>query len=172
MIISSVKLYMCKFLTSSVHHCIDRSIPNEKYKIKIWQFFRVRNPHWCFKNCTRVVEVNHNSNMTSVFSPLNLLGIRHWVKICDKSFVPTLRACKRVCLMISYLNIYFLSMSAAKTSFEKGLSGFRDPAPQSSIARPAHSFVETWSWKHFYGHSPSSTDSRRAVVSYWRKNVH
>ena len=26
--------------------------------------------------------------------------------------------------------------------------------------------------KHFYGHSPSSTDSRRAVVSCWRKNVH
>ena len=24
----------------------------------------------------------------------------------------------------------------------------------------------------FYGHSPSSADSRRAVVSYWRKNVH
>ena len=29
-----------------------------------------------------------------------------------------------------------------------------------------------WSWKHFYGHSPSSADSRRVVVSYWRKNVH
>ena len=25
--------------------------------------------------------------------------------------------------------------------------------------------------KHFYGHSPSA-DSRRAVVSHWRKNVH
>ena len=24
--------------------------------------------------------------------------------------------------------------------------------------------------KKYYGHSPSSTDSRRAVVSYWRKN--
>ena len=44
--------------------------------------------------------------------------------------------------------------------------------PRVRSPRPAHSFVETWSWKHFYGHSPSSTDSRRAVVSYWRKNVH
>ena len=26
--------------------------------------------------------------------------------------------------------------------------------------------------KRFYGHSPSSADSRRAVVIYWRKNVH
>ena len=24
----------------------------------------------------------------------------------------------------------------------------------------------------FYGHSLPSTDSRRAIVSYWRKNVH
>ena len=44
--------------------------------------------------------------------------------------------------------------------------------PQVGSLRPAHSFVETWSWKHFYGHSPSSTDSRRAVIMYWRKNVH
>ena len=29
-----------------------------------------------------------------------------------------------------------------------------------------------WSWKNFKCHSPSSADSRRAVVSYWRKNVH
>ena len=26
--------------------------------------------------------------------------------------------------------------------------------------------------KKFYGHSPSSADSRRAVVSYWQKNGH
>ena len=44
--------------------------------------------------------------------------------------------------------------------------------PRVRSPRPAHSFVETWSWKHFYGHSPSSADPRRAVVSYWRKNVH
>ena len=44
--------------------------------------------------------------------------------------------------------------------------------PRVRSPRPAHSFVETWSWKHFYGHSPSSADSRRAVVSYLRKNVY
>ena len=37
---------------------------------------------------------------------------------------------------------------------------------------PAHSFVEIWSWKKFYDHSLPSADSGRAVVSYWRKNVH
>ena len=35
-----------------------------------------------------------------------------------------------------------------------------------------HPFVEIWSWKNFYDHSHPSADSRRAVVSYWRKNGH
>ena len=29
-----------------------------------------------------------------------------------------------------------------------------------------------WSWNIFYGHSLPSADSRRAVVSFWRKNEH
>ena len=29
-----------------------------------------------------------------------------------------------------------------------------------------------WSWNIFFGHSLPSADSRRAVVSFWRKNVH
>ena len=33
-------------------------------------------------------------------------------------------------------------------------------------------FREDLVMNFFYGHSPSSADSRRAVVSYWRKNVH
>ena len=53
---------------------------------------------------------------------------------------------------------------------ERQLSVTGEPRVRSP--RPAHSFVETWSWKHFYGHSSSSADSRRAVVSYWQKNVH
>ena len=46
------------------------------------------------------------------------------------------------------------------------------PLGMQAAPSPAHSFVETWLWKNFYGHSPSSADSRRAVISYWRKNVH
>ena len=33
-------------------------------------------------------------------------------------------------------------------------------------------FRGDWSWNIFYGHSLPSADSRRAVVSVWRKNVH
>ena len=33
-------------------------------------------------------------------------------------------------------------------------------------------FRGDWSWNIFYGHSLLSTDSRRAVVSFWGKNVH
>ena len=29
-----------------------------------------------------------------------------------------------------------------------------------------------WSWNIFYSHSLPSADSRRAVVSFWQKNVH
>ena len=35
-----------------------------------------------------------------------------------------------------------------------------------------HSFVEIDHKFIFYGHSLPSADSRRAVVSFWRKNVH
>ena len=38
--------------------------------------------------------------------------------------------------------------------------------------RSATFFRGNLSWNIFYGHSLSSADSRRAVVSFWRKNVH
>ena len=37
--------------------------------------------------------------------------------------------------------------------------------------RSATFFRGDWSWNIFYGHSLPSADSRRAVVSFWRKNV-
>ena len=33
-------------------------------------------------------------------------------------------------------------------------------------------FRGDWSWNIFYGHSLPSADSKRAVVSFWQKNVH
>ena len=39
-------------------------------------------------------------------------------------------------------------------------------------SRSATFFRGDWSWNIFYGHSFPSADSRRAVVSFWRKNVH
>ena len=38
--------------------------------------------------------------------------------------------------------------------------------------RSATFFHGDWSWNIFYGHSFPSADSRRAVVSFWRMNVH
>ena len=38
--------------------------------------------------------------------------------------------------------------------------------------RSATFFHGDWSWNNFYGHSLRSADSRRAVVSFWWKNVH
>ena len=42
----------------------------------------------------------------------------------------------------------------------------------SSTAGSATSFRGDCSWNVFFGHSLLSVDSRRAVVSFWRKNVH
>ena len=41
-----------------------------------------------------------------------------------------------------------------------------------SILRSGNIFRGDWSWNHFYGHSFPSTDSNRAVVNYWRMDVH
>ena len=41
------------------------------------------------------------------------------------------------------------------------------PPPRSAIF-----FRGYWSWNIFYGHSLPSVDSKRAVVGFWRKNVH
>ena len=42
----------------------------------------------------------------------------------------------------------------------------------STLAEVGNILSWDWSWKKFYGHSLPSSDSRRAVVSFWQKNVH
>ena len=37
---------------------------------------------------------------------------------------------------------------------------------------PATFFRGDWSWNHFYGHSFPCVDSSRALVNYWRNDVH
>ena len=45
------------------------------------------------------------------------------------------------------------------------------PSLVRSPLDPATSFRGDWSWNIFYGHSLPSADSRKAVVSFWWKNV-
>ena len=66
----------------------------------------------------------------------------------------------------------FWKRGGALCSSIGSVSAWHASGPRVRPPRPTHSFVETWSWKNFYGHSPSPADSRRSVVSYWRKNVH
>ena len=58
-----------------------------------------------------------------------------------------------------------------------GLGGFavRLETRRSQVQPPPRSatfFRGDWSWNIFYGHSLPSADWRRAVVSFWQKNVH
>ena len=56
------------------------------------------------------------------------------------------------------------------------LSWMRRPTGDQEVAgsTPAEAtfFHGDWSWNIFYCHSLPSADSRRAIVSFWRKNVH
>ena len=45
------------------------------------------------------------------------------------------------------------------------------PPPPPPTQCHQHSFLEILSWNIFYGHSLPFTDSRRAVVNFWRKNA-
>ena len=64
------------------------------------------------------------------------------------------------------------NLNAGRGSSIGSVFAWQASGPEFDFPRPAHSFVETWSGKHFYGHSLSSADSRRTFVSYLRKNVH
>ena len=51
-------------------------------------------------------------------------------------------------------------------------SDWRQEVAGSTLPRSATFFSGDWSWNIFYGHSLPSADSRKAVVSFWRKKVH
>ena len=78
---------------------------------------------------------------------------------------------------------YFLRSFSPFRWFKKGRAGLggsvgcpiRLETRRSRVKPPPRSatfFHGDWSWNIFYGHSLPSADSRRAIVSFWRKNVH
>ena len=62
-------------------------------------------------------------------------------------------------------------MAASVAQLDACLTSDQEVAGSTPPGRQ-HSFVDDSSWNIFYGHSLPSTDSRRAVVSFWGKNVH
>ena len=70
-------------------------------------------------------------------------------------------------LILLTLGLAGLGGSVGCTSdWWSGGCGF-DPAASATF------FCGDWSWNIFYGHnSPPFADSRRAVISFWQKNVH
>ena len=65
----------------------------------------------------------------------------------------------------------FMPMRASVAQLDARPSGDQEVAG-SSPTEVGNFFRGDWSWNIFYGHSLPSADSRRAVVSFWRKNVH
>ena len=88
-----------------------------------------------------------------------------------------------VCLMCVIIHIctvasvYLPSVHTLCRSQPRWLRWMGHPTGDQEVAgstppRSATFFCWDWSWNIFYDHSLPSTDSRRAVVSFWRKNVH
>ena len=62
-------------------------------------------------------------------------------------------------------------MLASVAQLDVRLNGDNEVAG-SSPTGSATFFSGDWSWNNFYGYSLPSADSRRAAVSFWRKDVH
>ena len=66
--------------------------------------------------------------------------------------------------------LYNIVLPALVAELDAGPTGDQRVTSESRRGRQ-HSFVEIDHKNIFYSHSLPSTDSRRAVVSFWRKNV-
>ena len=84
------------------------------------------------------------------------------------------------CVVLSFHVFCFFLLSQSSINIISGLDGSVGCAVRletrrswvQPLPRSATFFRGDWSWNIFYGHSLPSADSRRAVVSFWRKNVH
>ena len=62
---------------------------------------------------------------------------------------------------------YDLTLTKAEGQTEEKVCAVERSYPNISVGQILKRYLE-----YFYGHSLPSADSRRAVVSFWRKNVH
>ena len=101
-------------------------------------------------------------------------------------FVTHLTSRRLCCMIVAFLGIstyrFMQGVCCAiiSSSSLAGLGGsvgcaVRLETRRSRVQPPPRSatfFRGDWPWNIFYGHSLPSADSRRAVVSFWPKNVH
>ena len=124
----------------------------------------------------------HTSTLASMLgTTLNeVYKCRHWCGCCP--YTCTLIKKSDYDMMIQLLKFNFTSLIVLAHWDKQGwrprwLSWMHRPTgdQRSRVHPPPRSatfFRGDWSWNIFYGHSLPSADSRRAVVSFWRKNVH
>ena len=107
-----------------------------------------------------------------------LLPRQYNIYIClTKALIAKLLFAVAQCMDVQ---MYFTFQYSLNYMYIAGLGGSVGCAVRLEIRRsrvqpPSRSatfFRGDWSWNIFYGHSLPSADSRRAVVSFWRKNVH
>ena len=143
---------------------------------------------------SRYLEVHWTLWNTSIYPYLDISDLQNWGKnklnnhisqrICN--LTPAIRDIlkimwkREVCSISPFFHILLPVVRFQAPAFHAGLGGsvgyaVRLETRRSRVQPPPRSatfFRGDWSWNIFYGHSLPSADSRRAVVSFWRKNVH
>ena len=71
-----------------------------------------------------------------------------------------------------WLHWYTIYTPASVVPLDARPTGDQEVAAGLTPAGSATFFRGGWSWNIFYGYSLPSADSRRAIVCFWRKNVH
>ena len=117
-----------------------------------------------------------------IFSEKIRFGMSYelWMGISCKSFIWNAKSYFFWKIIIKKKMYYGIPSQACLSVCLAGLGGsvgcaVRLETRRSRVQPPPRSatfFRGDWSWNIFYGHSLPSADSRRAVVSFWRKNVH
>ena len=145
--------------------------------------------HACKKRHTTHILIHSckNRTLTTCLRTVRVTHLtRRLIQFCRNITRPLLihtgkKSKKKLCICLyeapynPYLNTYwqetFENEPASSAQLDACQTGDKE-AWGSTPAGLATLLRGDWTWKIFYGHSLLSVDLRRAVVSFWRKNVH
>ena len=154
-------------------------------ELAVWQTAQTR-PRLLvsvWSGCTLFAYFLRGMNVLSWEVILSKLSLLQEMKKIRYSNFSTWKLCLYMCIVC--FNAYVVikiqfHLFRVSIVYEAGLGGsvgyaVRLETRRSRVQPPPRSatfFRGDWSWNIFYGHSLPSADTRRAVVSFWRKNVH
>ena len=159
-------------------------------RLRIWNVKYLHNAEWLLKSAldhevlgsnpagggtAHVCTAHHCTELFIVTLPSSGYDLHNVERDVICQTITIYIKCKRLKICILFICISQLNnLSLASLGGSVGCA-VRLETRRSRVQPPPRSatfFRGDWSWNIFYGHSLPSADSRRAVVSFWRKNVH